>query len=86
MNWARRLGKSKHYLAGNGNWKPHTPTDLLAQHGDKCSSNPARYPYKEVIYTRDPGERVGGVTAQWGAEFFESSQYIREGKKDIWKK
>jgi len=78
MNWARRLGKSKHYLAGGSNWKPHTIDDLLAPHGDQCSSNPARYPYKEVVYTRDPKERVGDVTVQWGAEFFESSAYIRQ--------
>ena len=44
---------------------------------DLCSSNPKRLPNRDVVFTRNPAERVGGVTAQWGAEFFESSEYIR---------
>lgn len=77
MNWARRLGKSKHYLQGNDNWKPFQP-DLSKANIDMCSSNPERLPNRDVVFTRNPSERVGGVTAQWGAEFFESSLYIRE--------
>ncbi|MEP3891998.1 MAG: alpha/beta fold hydrolase [Hellea sp.] len=77
MNWARRLGKSKHYLQGNGNWKPFGQ-DLSKANIDMCSSNPKRLPNRDVVFTRNPSERVGGVTAQWGAEFFESSRYIRE--------
>ena len=76
MNWARRLGKSKHYLQGNENWKPFRE-DLSEANIDLCSSNPKRLPNRDVVFTRNPAERVGGVTAQWGAEFFESSQYIQ---------
>lgn len=77
MNWARRLGKSKHYLQGNENWKPFR--ENLSDAGiELCASNPKRLPNRDVVFTRNPAERVGGVTAQWGAEFFESSAYIRE--------
>ena len=76
MGWARRLGKSKHYLQGNENWKPFRD-DLSEANIDLCSSNPKRLPNRDVVFTRNPAERVGGVTAQWGAEFFESSEYIR---------
>lgn len=76
MNWARRLGKSKHYLQGNENWKPFQE-DLSVANIELCASNPKRLPYRDVVFTRYPDERVGGVTAQWGAEFFESSEYIR---------
>jgi len=77
MTWARRLGKSKHYLSGEGNWKPFND-DLSVANIDMCSSNPERLPNRDVVFTRNPNERVGGITAQWGAEFFESSEYIRE--------
>lgn len=76
MNMSRRLGKSKHYIQGNENWKPFN-TDLSQANIDMCSSNPKRLPNRDVVFTRNPAERVGGVTAQWGAEFFESSEYIR---------
>jgi len=77
MTWARRLGKSKHYLSGQDNWKPFND-DLSIANIDMCSSNPKRLPNRDVVFTRNPNERVGGITAQWGAEFFESSEYIRE--------
>ena len=77
MNWARRLGKSKRYLQGNENWKPFSD-DLSEANIDMCSSNPKRLPNRDVVFTRNAAERVGGVTAQWGAEFFESSEYIRQ--------
>ena len=76
MNWARRLGKSKNYLQGNDNWKPFQE-DISIANIDLCSSNPNRLPNRDVVFTRNPAERVGGVTAQWGAEFFESSEFIR---------
>lgn len=76
MTWARRLGKSKHYLQGNENWKPFRE-DLSEASIELCASNPERLPNRDVVFTRNPSERVGGVTAQWGAEFFESSEYIR---------
>lgn len=78
MNWARRLGKSKRYLQGEDNWKPFKQ-DLSVANIDMCASNPKRLPNRDVVFTREPAQRVGGVTAQWGAEFFESSIYIREG-------
>jgi len=77
MNWARRFGKSKRYLQGNENWKPFRD-NLSDANIDLCSSNPKRLPNRDVVFTRNPSERVGGVTAQWGAEFFESSEYIRK--------
>jgi len=77
MSWARRLGKSKHYLQGNENWKPFRD-NLSEANIDLCSSNPKRLPNRDVVFTRNPSERVGGVTAQWGAEFFESSEYVRQ--------
>jgi len=77
MNWARRLGKSKRYLQGNENWKPFRE-DLSEASIELCASNPKRLPNRDVVFTRNPAERVGGVTAQWGVEFFESSEYIRE--------
>jgi len=76
MTWARRLGKSKHYLSGGDNWKPFND-DLSVANIDMCSSNPKRLANRDVVFTRNPEERVGGVTAQWGAEFFESSDYVR---------
>lgn len=76
MTWARLLGKSKHYLSGEGNWKPASD-DLSIANIDMCSSNPSRLPNRDVVFTRNPKERVGGVTAQWGAEFFGSSDYVR---------
>lgn len=76
MTWARRLGKSKHYLQGNDNWTPFRE-DLSEASIELCASNPKRLPNRDVVFTRNPAERVGGVTAQWGAEFFESSEYIR---------
>ena len=76
MGWARRLGKSKRYLQGNENWKPFQE-DLSEANIDLCSSNPKRLPNRDVVFTLKPAERVGGVTAQWGAEFFESSEFIR---------
>lgn len=76
MNWARRLGKSKRYLQGNDNWTPFRE-DLSEANIELCASNPKRLPNRDVVFTRNPAERVGGVTAQWGAEFFESSDYIR---------
>ena len=77
MTWARRLGKSKHYLQGNENWKPFQE-NLSEASIELCASNPKRLPNRDVVFTRNPSERVGGVTSQWGAEFFESSEYIRE--------
>lgn len=77
MNMMQKLGQGKRYLPGNGNWKPETPDDL-ARHGiEYCSSNPLRLPNRDVVFTRYPEQRVGGVTAQWGAEFFKSASLMK---------
>ncbi len=78
MKTAQKLGQGKKYLPGNGDWKPVTPDDIYTHGIDYCSSNPLRLPYRDVIFTREPEQRVGGVTVQWGAEFFESAELMRE--------
>jgi len=35
-------------------------------------------PYRDVIFTRKPEQRVGGVTVQWGAEFFQSAVLMKQ--------
>jgi len=78
MNAAQKMKQGKRYLPGNGNWKPETPSDL-SRHGiEYCSSNPLRLPNRDVIFTREPEQRVGGVTVQWGAEFFQSAVLMRD--------
>ncbi len=70
---SRRLGKAKHYVFGNKDWEPE---GLDYTQGSDCSSNPARLYLRDAVFTRKPELRVGGATNQWGAEFFESSEYI----------
>ena len=74
MSLLRRLGKSNHYMPGETNWLPDG-FDLTAK--TDCSSNPSRLYYRDVLFTRRPELRVGGVTVQWGVEFFESSEIIQ---------
>ncbi len=73
MNASRRLGKSKHYVYGLTDWKPES-VDFTAT--SDCSSYPKRLYLRDAVFTRRPEQRVGGVTNQWGAEFFESSLHI----------
>ena len=73
MTVSRRLGKAKHYVLGNKNWEPD---GLDYTQGSDCSSNPKRLYLRDAIFTAKPEQRVGGVTNQWGIEFFESSEYI----------
>jgi len=73
MRVSRLLGKSKHYVLGNGNW---VPDGLDYTQGSDCSSNPKRLYLRDAVFTNKPEQRVGGVTNQWGAEFFESSKYL----------
>ena len=73
MNLSRTFGKAKHYTLGHDNWEPD---GLDFSVGSDCSSNPKRLYYRDVLFTRHPELRVGGVTNQWGAEFFESSQLM----------
>lgn len=77
LKWGRRLGKDTRYLPGNSNWKPYNEDDLLRVGIEHCSSNPARLPLRDAIFTRNPEQRVGGVTFNWGGEFYESSLYVR---------
>ena len=73
MSISRLMGKSKNYVIGNDNW---VPDGLDYTQGSDCSSNPKRLYLRDAVFTHKPEQRVGGVTNQWGAEFFESSQYI----------
>lgn len=75
MNTARKLGKAKNFTLGGGNWKP-VGTDFTYADISLCSSEPKRLYLRDVIFARDVHERVGDVTNQWGAEFFESSQLL----------
>ncbi|MEP1230372.1 MAG: alpha/beta hydrolase [Litorimonas sp.] len=77
MKMASRLGKGHHYVLDNGNWKPAS-LDLTQANIDMCSSEPKRLHMRDVIFTREPHQRVGGVTNKWGAEFFKSSQVIMD--------
>lgn len=78
MKLAQRLGQGKKYLpGGERDWKPATPDDISTHGIDYCSSNPKRLPYRDVIFTREPKQRVGGVTVQWGSEFFKSAEKMR---------
>ncbi len=71
---SRIFGKAQHYAFGQGDWQPD---GLDFSQGSDCSSNPKRLYYRDVVFTRDPKQRVGGVTNQWGAEFFQSSELLR---------
>jgi len=76
MKLSRKLGKAKHYvLGGGGHWKP-VGEDFTQANISMCSSEPKRLYLRDVIFTREQHQRVGAVTNQWGAEFFESSQLM----------
>jgi len=79
MNTLRKFGKAKRYVPGNTDWQPVGENYSIAGI-ELCSSNPNRLYLRDAIFTRMPEQRVGGVTNQWGAEFFESSEVIREAK------
>jgi len=78
MKWGRRLGKDKRYLPGQSNWVPYNEENLLRVGIEHCASNPERLPLRDAIFTDIPEQRVGGITFNWGIEFFESSLYLRE--------
>jgi len=73
MSLSRLAGKSKNYVYGQKDWEPD---GLDFTKGSTCSSYPKRLYLRDVIFTRKPELRVGGVTNQWGAKFFESSELI----------
>jgi len=77
MNTARKLGKAKHYVPGGSDWTPEGD-DMSYADISLCSSDPKRLYLRDVIFTRDIHERVGSVTNQWGAEFYESSQLMMQ--------
>ena len=76
MKLGRSLGKGNRYLTGSDNWSPFQE-DLSVANIDMCSSDSTRLPARDVVFTRYPEERVGGITYQYGSTFFESSLYIR---------
>lgn len=78
MNVARKLGKAKRYVVGGTNWKP-VGEDFTQADISMCSSEAKRLYLRDVIFTRDPHQRVGAVTNQWGAEFYESSELVMSG-------
>ncbi len=75
MNVSRKLGKAKRYVYGQKDWRPD---GLDYTQGSDCSSNPERLYLRDAVFTRRPEQRVGGVTNQWGVEFFESSLFVNQ--------
>lgn len=73
MKASRLVGKANHYVVGETDWYP---VDLDFSKGSDCSSNAGRLHLRDAIFTRYPEQRVGGITNQWGAEFFDSSDYV----------
>ncbi|MGJ8562251.1 MAG: alpha/beta hydrolase [Alphaproteobacteria bacterium] len=73
MTISRLFGKSKNYVYGQTDWRPD---GLDFTQGSDCSSYPKRLYLRDALFTRRPEQRVGGITNQFGAEFFESSDYV----------
>lgn len=71
------MGKSHQYVPGQTDWRPEHD-DLKAI--SRCSSEPKRVHYRDVIFTRKPEQRVGGVTYKWFYEFILSSDKINNEK------
>ena len=76
LQFGDRIGKGKRYLPGYTNWKPETEDDLLKAGIEYCSSSPKRLPMRDAIFTLRPEQRVGGVTFNWGHEFYRSSEFV----------
>ncbi len=70
------LGKDTRYVPGNTNWKPRSEADLLEAGIELCASSPKRLPMRDAIFTVRPEQRVGGVTFNWGRQFFGSSNFV----------
>ena len=70
------LGKDKRYIPGNTNWRPASEDNLLRAGIEYCASSPERLPMRDAIFTIHPEQRVGGVTYNWGREFYGSSQFV----------
>lgn len=76
LRWGDAIGKDTRYLPGNSNWKPATEDDLLKVGIDYCASSPKRLPMRDAVFTLRPEQRVGGVTFNWGREFYRSSNFV----------
>lgn len=70
------LGKDTRYLPGNTNWEPASEDDLLRVGIEHCASSPKRLPMRDAVFTVRPEQRVGGVTFNWGREFYGSSNFV----------
>lgn len=73
MQVSKWFGKSRHYVYGQKDWRPD---GLDYTQGSDCSSNPTRLYLRDAVFTRKPEQRVGGITNQYGLEFFKSSEYL----------
>ena len=73
------LGKDKSYLPGHSNWKPYSEGNLLRVGIEHCASSRKRLPMRDAIFTARPEQRVGGVTYNWGREFYGSSDFVLQG-------
>jgi len=70
------IGKDKRYIPTNTNWVPYHEENLLRVGIEHCSSSPKRLPMRDAIFTLRPEQRVGGITFNWGREFYGSSEFI----------
>lgn len=70
------LGKDTRYVFGNSDWKPASEDNLLRAGIELCSSSSKRLPMRDAIFTQRPEQRVGGVTFNWGREFYKSSNFV----------
>lgn len=70
FNW---LGRGKRYVLDQTDWRPES-NDLTTT--SDCSSYAKRLHYRDVIFTNNPEQRVGGPTNRWFYEFLKSSEHI----------
>ena len=75
MKAMKGFGRGERYVPGQGNWTVTMP-DLRVAGPEYCASNPARLHARDVVFTRNPEQRVGGVTANWGLAFMESAESL----------
>ncbi len=76
LQFGDAIGKDKRYLPGHSNWMPETEDDLLTAGIEYCASSPERLPMRDAVFTLRPEQRVGGVTFNWGREFYRSSNFV----------
>ena len=73
LSVSKALGKSKHYIAGQGPWRPD---GLDMTQPSDCSSYPPRLYLRDALYVREPELRVGGATVQWMSEMIENGEIV----------